>query len=140
MSKCINTQQVLLAMTQKREIHTITKILCSYSDRSVIFYMFYIYSERCYDLLICNLHAYGFDQNALKLIYSYLFGRLKKVKAGSSFISELDILYGVSQGSILGPLLFNIYICDLLFIDISSDIASYADSNTPYEYGQYSEE
>ena len=38
---------------------------------------------------------------------------------------------------ILGPLLFNIDICDLFFIDMSSDIANYADDTTPYECAPY---
>ena len=87
-----------------------------------------------YDLLIAKLNAYGFDQVALKLIHSYLCDRSQRVKVGFSFSKELDILRGVPQGSILGLLLFNIDICDLFFIDMSSDIANYADDTTPYEW------
>ena len=56
---------------------------------------------------------------------------------GSSFSNELDILCGVPQGPILGPLLFYIDICDLLFIDMTSDIANCADDTTPYECAPY---
>ena len=52
---------------------------------------------------------------------------------GSSFSKELDTLCCVPQRSILGPVLSNIDICTLLFIDMSSDIANYADDTTPYE-------
>ena len=60
-----------------------------------------------YDLLIAKLNANGFDQVTLELIHSYLCDRSQSVKVGYSFSKELDILCGVPQGSILGPLLFN---------------------------------
>ena len=58
----------------------------------------------CHDLLIAKLIAYGFDRNALKLVYDYLSDRSQKTKVGSSFNAYLDIIYVVRQGSILGPL------------------------------------
>ena len=92
-----------------------------------------------YHLLIAKLNAYGFDQGALKLIHRYLWDRLQKVKLGSSLSKELDTLCGVPQGSILGPLLFHINICDLFFIDVSSDIANHADDTTLYECAPYNQ-
>ena len=89
----------------------------------------------CHDLLISKLNAYGFDRNALKLIYDYLSDRLQKTKVGSSFSAYLDIIYRVPQGSILGSLLFNIDLCDLYFQDHNSDFANFAGDTTPYECG-----
>ena len=66
----------------------------------------------CHDLLIAKLNTHGFDRNALKLIYDYVSNR---TVVDSSFSAYLDIIYGESQTSILGPLLFNIDLCDLLF-------------------------
>ena len=43
-----------------------------------------------------------------------------------------EILFGVPQGTILRPLLSNIYICDLFLENNDIDIANYADDNTPY--------
>ena len=88
-------------------------------------------------LIITKVNANGFDQEALKLIHSYLCDRSQKGKVGSSFSKELDILCVVPQCSILGQLRFNIDICDLIFIDLSSDIATYADDTTPYECALY---
>ena len=80
------------------------------------------------------MNAHGFDK---KLIYDYLNSRSQKIKVGSSFSGELDISYGDPQESILGPLLFNIDICDLFFVNITPDIANYAGDTTPYESDQH---
>ena len=60
---------------------------------------------------------------------------IKKSNLGSSFSPCLEIIYGVLQGSILRPLLFNVDLCDLVFEDYSSDFANYADDTTLYECG-----
>ena len=60
-------------------------------------------------LLIANLHAYGFDFNALRLVHSYLRNRKQRTKINTKYSSWEEILLRVSQGSVLGPLLFNIF-------------------------------
>ena len=65
-------------------------------------------------------------------INSYLKGRKQRTKINSSYSAFAEILFGVLQGSILRPLLFNIYICDLFIENSDIDIADYADDNTPY--------
>ena len=50
----------------------------------------------------------------------------------SSYSSLLEIIFGVPHGSILGPLIINIFLIDLFFIIEDTDTASYADGNTPY--------
>jgi hypothetical protein len=89
-----------------------------------------------HELLIAKLHAYGFTLPSLKLIYSYLKGRKQRTKINNSYSSWEEIIFGVPQGSILGPLLFNIFICDLFIILCDYDFASYADDNTPYVCGK----
>ena len=89
----------------------------------------------CHDLLVAKLNAYGLSFPALKLIQDYLQNRKQRTKVGSSYSIWEDITSGVLQGSILGLLLFNIFLCDLFFEDKSSYFANYADDTTPYTVG-----
>ena len=57
-----------------------------------------------HDLLIAKLHAYGLDIKSLKLMFSYLTNRKQRVKINGTYSSWSEILFGVPQGSILGPL------------------------------------
>ena len=70
-------------------------------------------------------------------MHAYLSQRQQKIKVDSTFSELMSILFSVPQGSILGSLLFRIYICDLfIFID-HLEFGSYADDTTPFVYGKY---
>ena len=64
-------------------------------------------------------------------MHSYLNDRYQRGRENSKYSSWSEIICGVPQGSILGPLLFNIYLSDLLLF-VSPNIVNYADDNSPY--------
>ena len=68
----------------------------------------------------------------MKLINNYVTERKRRVKINDQFSSWMDILLGVPQGSILRPLLLNIFLCDMFLFCKDVDFASFADDNTPY--------
>ena len=73
------------------------------------------------DLIIAKLAAYGSDTETVRLIYSYLKSRKQCVKINNTYSDYNEIISGVSQGSILGSILFNLSINDLFFfIEIAS--------------------
>ena len=79
-----------------------------------------------HELLITELDAYGFEKNALKLVNSYLANRKQRAKINSKHSSWSEILFGVPQDSILGSLLFNIFICNMFYFLEDFDIGNHA--------------
>ena len=89
-----------------------------------------------HDLLIATLHTFGFDLKSLKVIHAYLNDRIQVTKVGSFYSEILQIIYGVPQSSILGPLLFNVNLIDFYLVEhYNSDFSNYADDTTPYNCG-----
>ena len=82
-----------------------------------------------HDLLIAKLKAYGFYKEALKLMKSYLKNRKQKVQINNKFSSERVVIAGVPQGSVDGPLLFDLFLNDLTFFIEQRTLSNYADDN-----------
>ena len=130
--KGYNTQYCLLAMLEKWK---------SSVDKGSSFGALLTDLSKAFDclshkILIAKLHAYGFSLNALRLVHSYLTNRKQRTKINNKYSSREEILFGVPQGSILGPLLFDIFRFDVFFIMNETEFASYTDDNTPYTSSQ----
>ena len=78
-----------------------------------------------HDLIVAKSHAYGFSTESSKLINSYLTERKQGVEINDQFGSLMDILFGVLQESILGPLLFSIFLCNMFLFCKDVDFARY---------------
>ena len=117
----ICAQQCLLTMTEKWRAYLDQNGTCAAFDCLLN------------DLLIAKLHAYGCDVPSLKLLNSYLRNRHQRVEINNFYNSWTEMLFGVLQGSILGPIIFNIFLCDLFLFIKNKDVVSYADDTTPDE-------
>ena len=107
--KGFGTQHCLLVMIEK---------LRRIRDNKGVFEAVFTDLSKAFDcisheLLISKLNAYGFDIKLLNFILACFTTRKQKTKTSPSFSDFLNILFGIPQGSILGTLLFIIYICDL---------------------------
>ena len=91
-------------------------------------------------MLIPKLNAYGLSLPALKLVHNYLQNRKQRTKNGTAYSLWEEDFLGVPQRSILGPLLFDIFPCDLFLVIEGNYFTNYADDTTPYVTGNNAED
>ena len=87
-------------------------------------------------LLLAKLEACSFPMTSLKLMQSYLSNQFQRTSVNASFSDWKEIETGVPQGSILGPLLFNIFLNDIFYFINNGNLCNYADDNTLYSIGK----
>ena len=127
--KGYSAQQRLLAMTENMKEARDSNKICA----AVLAELSKAFDCLLHDLLIAKLHAFGFDLKSLKVIHAYLNDRIQVTKVGSFYSEILQIIYGVPQGSILDPLLFNANLIDLFLAGhYKSEFPNYTDDTTPY--------
>ena len=80
-----------------------------------------------HDLLLQKLQSIGVASSSLEWFHNYLSGRSQRVRIGDAISDPLPLKYGVAQGSILGPVLFTIYVNDLLSVTAHCKSVCYVD-------------
>ena len=80
-------------------------------------------------LTTCKLYSCGVSREACTLIASYLRDRKQRIKLGNSRSGWTELFKGVPQGSILGTLIFNIFLNDVIYFVSKGDLYNYADDN-----------
>jgi hypothetical protein len=83
-----------------------------------------------HQLLLIKLKFYNFDDSTIALIENYLSNRTMIVKLNGSLSKSAKLEIGVPQGSVLGPLLFIIFINDLIYLQLQSKLIMFADDTT----------
>lgn len=111
-------------------------------DRGEIIVAVFLDFQRAFEtidpkILLRKLRKYGVSERALKWFAGYLEHRCQVVRIGNTTSNPLDVEFGVPQGSILGPLLFNLYINDLGDELRWSIMKLFADDTLDYACGNF---
>ena len=88
-----------------------------------------------HDVMVAKLEAYGISKESLQLISDYLSYSKQMTKIGSVYGDWANVIRGNPQGSILGPLFFNIFINGIFLVVEKTDICNFADDNILYSHG-----
>ena len=98
--------------------------------RVIIMDLSKVFDSLNHELLLTKLKAYGLDSNLVSFMKSYLTNRLQRCKINKCFREWGKVFNVDPQGSILVPLLFNIFLNDIFLSLQKCDLANYADDST----------
>lgn len=123
-----STQDAINMLTHNiyKSLDNRTKSLCIFVDIQKAF------DSVSHSLLLEKLTKIGIRGTCHKLMKTYLSGRKQCVEVNNTTSSYEDITCGVPQGTVLGPVLFNIYINDLFDIETKGTIIAFADDTAIY--------
>ena len=124
--KNYSSQNILISLTEEWR----KKLDNSFVVGAVLTDLYKAFDCIPHDLIIAKLSAYNFSDEALSYIYSYLTNRRQYVRINNTHSKLETIISGVPQGSILGPILFNLSINDLFFFVVLASLYNFADDNT----------
>ena len=121
-----NTQHVLIRIIEewRKDLHNNLFI------GTVLMYLSKAFDCLPHDLVIAKLAASGFEKNMICYIYSYLKSRKQCVSVNNIKSTFEEIISGVPQGSIVGPILFNIFFNDFFYFILVASAHNFADDNT----------
>ena len=88
------------------------------------------FDSNSHDLIIAKMHIYGFSKNSLVFFYTYVKRTKQNVRISNTHSIFQIFLSRVPQGSILGLILFNIFITDVLNWISNAELINFADDNT----------
>ena len=121
-----NTQHVLIRIIEewRKDLHNNLFI------GTILMYLSKAFDCLPHDLVIAKLAASGFEKNMICYIYSYLKSRKQCVSVNNIKSTFEEIISGVPQGSIVGPILFNIFFNDFFYFILVASAHNFADDNT----------